>query len=221
MAIIDTKNTIPEGLGLTPPKRTASNELGQDQFLELMMAQLKNQDPMKPMDNGEFLSQMAQFGTVSGIQDLQKSFNSFSSSLQSNQALMASSLVGRAVLVPGSSLPYSGAPAMAAADLSEAASDVRVSVLDGSGQVVRQFALGPQSAGTVKFSWDGLSNSGAAAPSGTYQIKVDAVSGGKNSALPTYVVARVDSVSLGGQQGITLNLWDGSTTSLANVKEIG
>ena len=221
MTTIDTKNVIPEGLGLTPPKRTASNELGQDQFLELMVAQLKNQDPMKPMENGEFLSQMAQFGTVSGIQDLQKSFDSFSSSLQSNQALMASSLVGRAVLVPGSNVPYNGAPAMAAADLSQAASDVRVSVLDGSGQLVRQFALGPQPAGTVKFSWDGLSNSGAAVPSGTYQIKADAVSGGQNSALPTYVVARVDSVSLGGQQGITLNLWDGSTASLANVKEIG
>ena len=125
------------------------------------------------------------------------------------------------VLVPGSNVPYNGAPAMAAADLSQAASDVRVSVLDGSGQLVRQFALGPQPAGTVKFSWDGLSNSGAAVPSGTYQIKADAVSGGQNSALPTYVVARVDSVSLGGQQGITLNLWDGSTASLANVKEIG
>jgi len=219
---IDTKNSIPDGLGLEKPKRVASDKLGQEQFLELMIAQLKNQDPMKPMQNGEFLSQMAQFGTVSGIQDLQKSFDSFSSSLQSNQALMASSLVGRAVLVPGSRLPYSaGAPAMAAADLPEAASDVRVSVLDGSGQVVRQFALGPQAAGTVKFSWDGLSNSGAALPSGTYQIKADALSGGKNSALSTYVVARVDSVSLGGQQGITLNLWDGSTTSLANVKEIG
>ncbi len=218
---IDTKNVIPDGLALEKPKRVASDQLGQEQFLELMIAQLKNQDPLKPMQNGEFLGQMAQFGTVSGIQDLQKSFDSFSSSLQSNQALMASSLVGRAVLVPGNSLPYTGAPVTAAAELSQSAGDVRVSVLDGSGQVVRQFALGPQSAGTVKFSWDGLSNAGAAVPAGNYQIKVDAVSGGRNTALQTYVVARVDSVSLGGQQGIILNLWDGTTTTLANVKEIG
>lgn len=221
MTPIDPKNSVLDSLGLAPPVRTASNELGQEQFLQLMIAQLKNQDPMKPMENGEFLGQMAQFGTVSGIQDLQKSFSSFASSLQSNQALMASSLVGRAVLVPGSQVAYNGSPALAAAELSQAASDVRVSVLDGSGQVLRQFTLGPQSAGTVKFSWDGLADNGAAIPPGTYTLRAEAVSGGKTSALSTYVVARVDSVSLGGQQGITLNLWDGSTTTLDKVKEIG
>jgi flagellar basal-body rod modification protein FlgD len=221
MATIDTKNVIPEGLGLTPPKRTASNELGQDQFLELMVAQLKNQDPMKPMENGDFLAQMAQFGTVNGIQDLQKSFEGLSASLQSNQALMASSLVGRVVLVPGDKVPFAGSPAMAAAELPQAASDVRVSIVDGSGQVVRQMALGPQQAGTAKFSWDGRSDGGAAVPPGQYTVKVNGVSEGKSSALATYVAARVDSVSLGGQQGLTLNLWDGTTTSLANVKEIG
>ena len=221
MTSIDTKNTIPEGLGLTAPARTSKNELGQAQFLELMIAQLKNQDPLKPVQNGEFLGQMAQFGTVSGIQDLQKSFGQLATAMQSSQALMASSLVGRAVLVPGERLLFNGGQALGAAELAQPASDVRVSVLDGSGQVVRQFALGAQSAGTVKFGWDGQSDAGTPVPSGTYTIKVNAVSGGKSSALPSYVAARVDSVSLGGTQGLTLNLWDGTTTSLANVKEIG
>lgn len=221
MATIDTQNTIPEGLGLTAPKRTASKELGQEQFLELMIAQLKNQDPMKPMENGEFLSQMAQFGTVSGIQDLQKSFGQMANALQSNQALMASSLVGRAVLVPGAKLTYTGTPALAAAELPQAASDVRVTVTDAGGQVLRQFNLGAQSAGTVKFTWDGLTNAGQPLASGQYNVKVEAVNAGKTSALATYVAARVDSVSLGGQQGLTLNLWDGSTASLTDVKEIG
>lgn len=221
MTTIDPKNSVLDSLGLKQPQRTASDQLGQDQFLELMIAQLKNQDPLKPMQNGEFLSQMAQFGTVSGIQDLQKSFGQMASALQSNQALAASSLVGRAVLTPGDRMAYNGSPTLAAADLPQAATDVRVSVLDGAGQVVRQFSLGTQSAGTVKFGWDGLDNSGATLPAGVYTIKADAVSGGKSSALATYVVARVDSVSLGGSQGITLNLWDGSTAALADVKEIG
>lgn len=221
MTTIDPKNSVLDSLGLKKPERTATDKLGQDQFLELMVAQLKNQDPMKPMENGEFLSQMAQFGTVSGIQDLQASFSQMAGALQSNQALLASSLVGRAVLTPGSRMAYNGSPALAAAELPQAATDVRISVLDDSGQVVRQFALGAQPAGTVKFSWDGLGNGGAALPAGLYSIKADAVSGGKSSALATYVVARVDSVSLGGSQGITLNLWDGSTAALADVKEIG
>jgi len=221
MATIDTKNTIPEGLGLAPPKRTASKELGQEQFLELMIAQLKNQDPLKPMQNGEFLGQMAQFGTVSGIQELQKSFGQMANALQSNQALMASSLVGRAVLVPGARLTYNGTtPALAAAELPQAASDVRVTVTNAGGQVLRQFSLGAQSAGTVKFTWDGLNNGGQPLAAGQYNVKVEAVNAGKTSALASYVAARVDSVSLGGQQGITLNLWDGSTVSLTDVKEI-
>jgi flagellar basal-body rod modification protein FlgD len=220
MTTIDPQNTIPDGLGLTPPKRNASSELGQEQFLQLMIAQLKNQDPMKPMQNGEFLSQMAQFGTVSGIQELQKSFGQMANALQSNQALMASSLVGRAVLVPGSKLTYAGAPALAAAELPQAASDVRVTITDAGGQVLRQFNLGAQSAGTVKFSWDGLTNSGQPVPAGQYSVRVEAVNAGQTSALTSYVAARVDSVSLGGPNGITLNLWDGSTASLSDVKEI-
>jgi flagellar basal-body rod modification protein FlgD len=222
MTTIDPKNSVIDGLGLTQPKRVASDKLGQEQFLQLMIAQLKNQDPMKPMQNGEFLGQMAQFGTVSGIQDLQKTMSGMAGALTSNQALMASSLVGRAVLVPGDKVPYAaGVPVMAAAELPQPAGDVRVSIVDSSGQVVRQMVLGPQNAGTVRFSWDGLNDAGAAAAAGTYGVRVDAMLNGKATALATSVVARVDSVSLGGTQGVQLNLWDGTTVPLANVKEIG
>lgn len=223
MSTIDLKTFPVDGTAQSnsaQPARTASTQLGQEQFLSLMVAQLKNQDPLQPMQNGEFLGQMAQFGTVSGIQDLQKSFGSLATALQSNQALMASSLVGRSVLVPGDHVVFNGSQAMGAAELTQAASDVRVSVLDSSGQIVNQFSLGTQAAGLVRFSWNGQTGAGTPAPAGAYTIKVDAMSGGKNSALPTYVASRVDSVSLGGTQGLILNLWDGSTASLANVKEI-
>ena len=221
MTTIDTKNSIVSGLGLDQPQRTASNTLGQDQFLQLMMTQLKNQDPLQPMQNGEFMGQMAQFGTVNGIQNLQKSFSQVATAMQSNQALMASSLVGRAVLVPGDKMIYGGSPVMGAADLTQSAADVRVTVTDAGGQVIRQMTLGPQSSGTVKFTWDGLNDAGAPAAAGAYTVKVTALNGGKPTALATSVVARVDSVSLGGSEGITLNLWDGSSQPLSNVKEIG
>ncbi|TAL42573.1 MAG: flagellar hook assembly protein FlgD, partial [Methylovulum sp.] len=88
------------GLGvstLDTTKATKTTSLSQDEFLKLMTTQMTHQDPTKPMQNGEFLSQMAQFGTVSGIQDLQQSFKDFSASISSDQALQASSLVGRTV----------------------------------------------------------------------------------------------------------------------------
>ena len=89
-------------LGLTQPKAEKKKELGQEAFLNLMITQLKNQDPFKPLDSGEFLGQLAQFGTVSGLQDLQTKFDSLSSALVSNQALQAASLVGHTALVPSS-----------------------------------------------------------------------------------------------------------------------
>jgi flagellar basal-body rod modification protein FlgD len=218
---IDTKNSIPDGLGLDKPKRVASDKLGQEQFLELMIAQLKNQDPMKPMQNGEFLSQMAQFGTVSGIQDLQKSFSGLASSLQSNQALMASSLVGRAVLAPGDSATLaSGGNLLAAVDLPRSAPNVMVDITDSSGQLVRRLELGAQDAGSTRFGWDGLSSAGTPAPAGRYKMTAQVQGGTERYAVNTLIEARVDSVTLGGANGLVLNLAGIGPVNLADVRQI-
>ena len=105
MSEIDSNNIYTQlGLNRTVETEQRDNDqLGQAEFLELMTAQLRFQDPLQPMENGDFLGQMAQFGTVSGINDLNNTFNSMSSSFQSNQALQASTLVGRRVLVPSQS----------------------------------------------------------------------------------------------------------------------
>ena len=92
------------GLGFDVPKAAREGDLGQEDFLHLMLTQLKNQDPFKPMESGEFLGQLAQFGTVQGLAGLQTSFDSLASSLVSNQALQASSLVGRSALAATSTL---------------------------------------------------------------------------------------------------------------------
>ena len=197
-------------------------ELDQQAFLNLMITQLKNQDPMKPMESGDFLSQIAQFGTVNGITGLQKSFASLSTSLQSSQALQASTMVGRDVIIPRDSftfLPGDSAPlsAVLAAD----ATNVHVTISDSHGQIVRHKQLGAQSTGPVRFDWDGLRDDGQHALAGTYKVKIDANIDGTNTALTPAVRARVDSVSL-GRNGLapTLNVDGYGAVAMADVIEI-
>jgi flagellar basal-body rod modification protein FlgD len=220
MSTIDKTNSVLDSLTKTNATRQPSNSLGQDQFLQLMVAQLKNQDPMQPMQNGEFLSQMAQFGTVKGVQELQTSFSQLAGSLQSNQALMASSLVGRSVLVPGqvgSLVPGSG---LAGAVNVPSSSNVVVGIYDTTGQMVRHLDYGTQPAGQMNFVWDGVTDSGATAPAGNYQLRAVATAGAQSTAADTLVRARVDSVSLGGSNGMQLNLAGLGTASLSDVKQI-
>ena len=90
MSTIDSKMALYDNLGLTRANEPKAEPTKQDQFMQLLIAQLKNQDPLQPQENGEFLSQLAQFDTATGIKDLQDSFNNFSSTMQSNSALQAS-----------------------------------------------------------------------------------------------------------------------------------
>jgi flagellar basal-body rod modification protein FlgD len=150
---------------------------------------------------------MAQFGTVSGIQELQKSFTDMATNLQSNQALMGSSLVGRTVEVPsefGTFVP--GSALRGAATLDGAASEVTLEVVDASGALVRRLSLGAQDSGEVPFAWDGIRDDGTTAAPGLYAIRALARIGNENVALETRVQARVDSVTLGGPAGMELNL---------------
>ncbi len=211
------------GLSLKEGETKQHNKLGQEDFLRLMLAQLRNQDPMTPMENGEFLGQMAQFSTVEGIQELSEAFNDLAGMLQSNRALQASSLVGRSVMVPGSFGELQpGEPIKGAVELPATATSVTVTVLDGSGQTVRSFDLGAQPGGMASFSWDGLSNTGQPMPAGTYQVRVEAMIDGEIAAVPVSIASKVESVSLGqgGMQDITLNVAGVGPVPLGDVKEI-
>lgn len=188
--------------GLRTSTEVASNEnrtsLGQSEFLELMTTQLNNQDPMEPMDNGEFLAQIAQFGTVNGINELLGKFDSFASSIQSSQALQASNLIGRRVLVEHDEGYLSATGnVQGAADLSNTA-DVAVNIYDLSGQLVNRIELGQQSPGLVQFNWDGNTFSGQRASQGRYRIEIEASRGGNTETLETMVSSGVISLTLGG-----------------------
>ena len=186
------------GLGLGVPTTAPKRELGQEDFLQLMLTQLKNQDPFKPMESGEFLGQIAQFGTVQGLAGLQTSFDSLSSSLVSNQALQASTLVGRSALVESARIGVAAGQAVTGAiDLPSASTGVSLSIRDATGQPVRTIQLGAQSQGLAAFTWDGLADDGAAVPAGRYTFDATYLSGTETVVADTLLRAPIDSVLLG------------------------
>ena len=197
-------------------------ELGQDEFLDLMTTQLANQDPFEPMENGEFMGQIAQFGAVTGINDLLTSFNDLSANLQSSQALQASSLIGREVLVTHDQgyLPE-GQNLQGAVELESSASNVAVNIYDASGEVLGRVDLGEQQAGLVQFSWDGTTFGGQRAPTGRYQIEVEATIGDTTEAITPQVVGQVQSLTLGGiGQQMQVELKNLGTVGFEQVNQI-
>jgi len=197
-------------------------ELGQSEFLKLMTTQLANQDPMKPMDNGDFMGQIAQFGTVNGINDLLASFQDLASNLQSSQALQASSLIGRQVLVnlDQGYLPNQGA-LLGAVELDSSATDVAVNIYNANGESLSRVELGPQPIGQLQFNWDGNTFNGQRAPAGRYRIEVEASFGGNTEMLTPQVLDQVRSLTLGGPgQPMQVDLANLGTVSFNQVNQI-
>jgi flagellar basal-body rod modification protein FlgD len=207
-------------LGLGVPQTVKKQELGQDAFMQLMLTQLKNQDPFKPLDSGDFLGQLAQFGTVSGLAGLQKSFDSLSTSLISNQALQAASIVGRSALVETSTVAINdGDSVSGAVDLPAATAAVGVAVRDQTGQVVRHLSLGSAPAGLAGFTWDGRADDGSVAPAGSYTFEASYRSADSVEAATTLLSAPIDSVRF-DSTGFTVELRGVGELPFSAVREI-
>ncbi len=205
-----------------PPQRADQGELGQEDFLTLMITQFRNQDPFKPMDNGEFLGQLAQFSTVSGIDSLNGAFANLAGALRDEQALQAANLVGHTVLAQSDTGYFDGAaPLGGVLELGAAAGNVQIDITDASGQLVRRIDLGQQPPGTVRFDWDGRNSDGDIMDAGQYQISSRVVRGANIESVPTFIRANVESVTLGRfGGGMTLNLTGGGSLSLSQVYQI-
>jgi len=194
-----------------------SSTLGQAEFLKLMMAQLKNQDPMQPMENGEFLGQMAQFSTVNSIGEMSKQLQGLSEQMASTRLLSSGSLIGRSVLSTGKYGELAeGRPLDGAVRLTEPVDGAVVYIRNAIGQVMETFELGPSGAGDYPFSWDGALPGGVNAQPGRYQVDVAVSRGGKTEAASALVYVPVNSVSMKGQD-IVLNLQNGSQIPLSQV----
>jgi len=214
-----------DGTGSTTGTGSAasSTTLGGANFLTLMLAQLKNQDPTSPIDSNTFLTQLAQLSEVQGITQLNTSFSTLSGSLTSSQALQASSLLGHHALVSSTtaSLAANGT-VTGAVQVPQTTSQVVLSITDSSGVLVRQIGLGAQSAGLASFAWDGKDANGTAAPAGQYTLTAQyagAVSG--STAATTLVGGTVESVSMGaGSTGLTLNIAGVGSVPFCSVQRI-
>jgi len=192
--------------------RKEISQFGADQFITLMLAQMKNQDPMKPMEPSEFLGQLAQFSTVTGIQDMGKSVSDLVGSMRSSQALSGANLVGREVLAPGDRAAFDGStPLRAAVDTPVGAGSVELLVRDASGAVVRRAQVPASATGLTELAWDGRADNGAAMPPGTYRLEALVRTGGRVEQSQLLLRSRVDSVTLDpASGGVVLNTPNGS-----------
>jgi flagellar basal-body rod modification protein FlgD len=171
--------------------------MSQSDFLKLMTTQLRAQDPTNPVDNSQFVSQMAQFSQLSATQDLLTSVNTLGSTvsgaMQTSQVLGSSSLLNRQVLVPASTVNYSGSAVTGAANVSTAG-NVIVNIVDATGKVVRSMNLGSQNSGLSQFTWDGKDDNGNPLAQGAYTMAATS----KGGSLNTYVAGAVTAVGYGG-----------------------
>ncbi len=222
--MVATNNSISDGIFRTVQDLNTGNEreeLGQEDFLKLMTTQLENQDPFKPLENGDFLAQIAQFSTVSGIGDLQKSFDKLGESLVSNQALQAANLVGHKVLAPAGVVELAqGGSVKGSVDLPTASSQVTIKLHDRSGQIIRQLELGSQSAGPVPFKWDGMKSDGQFATPGNYLITAEAAFESGTESLETLVATEINSVTLNNNGGLLLDLAGVGPIDLSEIRKI-
>lgn len=219
MSAVQNDSSVIAGLGLSGSS-TAKTETTEDRFLKLLVTQMKNQDPLNPMDNAEVTSQMAQLSTVTGIEKLNETLQSMSAAFASSQSLQAASMIGHGVMTAGSSLTLAGGAAFGGAELQQPVDNMIVTISDKAGNKLHSVNLGPQQAGVVPFQWDGSTDSGVAAADGEYVFKVEAAQSGNPVSAKTLSVGLVDSVSL-GSQGVTLNLGNGlGAISLSQVNRI-
>ena len=207
------------GLALNASADKKRTELGQDAFLKLMTAQMQHQDPFKPMESGEFLGQIAQFSTVSGIQGMQASLSGLSTALTSNQTLQAANLVGRGVMVEGNEAHLFAEGGISGSAALASSGTLSVEITDASGQVVRHMDLGNKPAGDASFTWDGLDDAGNRVAEGAYGINAKLMNADGTKAVTTQVMGMVSSVSL-GSAGLSLNLYGMDPVALSAVREI-
>jgi len=196
-------------------------------FLQLLVAQMNNQDPLNPVDNNQLTTQMAQINTVTGINNLNVTLAGLMSQMQQSTALQSAQLTGHSVMVSGNGLNLaantsatSGVSAVGGYSLGAAASQVTVTVTDASGNQVQQLNLGAQGAGMQDFTWDGTTSSGATAPAGNYTFSVTAASGGTAVAATPYSIQPVIGTVPQANGGVQIMLGNGTQVPYSAIAQI-
>lgn len=191
----------------------------QDRFLKLLTTQLKNQDPLNPLDNAQMTSQLAQINTISGIEKMNTTLGKMLDVYNAGQGMQAAGLIGKYVLVAGSNIALANGQSAGGVLLKEAADQVTVNVLDGAGNVVQSQQLGAHDAGNIAFSWDGKKSDGTQMPNGNYRFTVSAVRGGNKVEATALQVGMVNAVTR-NNGSFLLDLGSAGQFSFADVQQI-
>lgn len=199
---------------------STTTDEAQDRFMTLLVTQMKNQDPLNPMDNAQVTSQMAQLNTVTGINKLNETMSTLISNVQLGQSYQATSMIGHNVLVTGNTLSHTESGGYFGVNVPNGADSLTVAVKNGSGQTIRTLTFGKQDTGVNALNWDGKADDGTTAPSGSYTFDITATTAGTKVSSTALSLAQVQSVSTGGTSGVKLNLSNNTSVSVSDVSEI-
>lgn len=191
----------------------------ENRFLTLLMTQIKNQDPLNPLDNAQVTTQLAQINTVNGIEKLNSTLSQLLAGYNNAQAMQAAGIIGKSVMVPGASLTLEKGIAAGGFKVDQPVDNVRVQVLDKAGNVLRTDDLGARQAGNYSFVWDGKNTAGATVADGSYTFKVSATQGGKSADVTALQLGTVNAVSRSGG-GFVLDLGNLGDFAFNDVQEI-
>lgn len=191
----------------------------QDRFMTLLVTQMKNQDPLKPMDNAQVTSQLAQLSTVTGIEKMNSTLESFMANMQSSQSLQMSNLIGHDVLVDGNDISFDGTGGYFGVELPSSVDEVTITITDTAGNQVRKISLGNQPDGILPLSWDGYSDAGEQVDIGDYKFNVSTVVNGEEGTAQGLSLTQINSIST-SSTGITLNLGNSNAVTSADLKQI-
>lgn len=223
MTTVSTSNEVPANLlasiNGTRNKETENINAAQDRFMKLLVTQMKNQDPLNPLDNAEVTSQLAQLSTVTGINKLNSSLESFISNMQGSQSLQMSNLIGRDVLAVGNKLSFDGTAGYFGVELPTSTDNLTITIKDSAGNQVRQITLGNQAEGVTPLSWDGFSDDGVKLSEGNYTFTAEATVNGEAVETTALSLAQVYSMTASGSE-FKLNLSNADSVTSADIKQI-
>jgi flagellar basal-body rod modification protein FlgD len=197
----------------------STSEEVQDRFLKLLVTQLQNQDPLNPLDNAAVTNQMSQINTVTGIERLNAKLETLLNTYHDGQAMQAAGLIGKNVLVAGSTLSLANGHAAGGVQLADPADNVTLTILDAAGRVVQSQNLGARDAGSFGFAWDGKNDAGLTVPAGHYSFTVNALRGKEKVAAEALQMGAVTAL-VKGQTGVQLEIDRSGRVDFDQVQQI-
>lgn len=216
-------NTVSPALlnAMNPAKTTKTGvEADQDKFMTLLITQLKNQDPMNPMDNAQMTSQLAQLNTVTGINKMNETLNSLKADYQASANLAATNLINHGVLVEGSQLTLADGKSLFGIEMGSRADTVEVEIRASGGKVVQTVTLKNVDAGVVPLTWDGKLPDGTTAANNTYTMNIKATRGTEQlKDAKTLQFGTIASISTGAS-GVKLNIPSVGQVTMDAIKQV-